>query len=89
MTCNCGNFGFLLDMRAQLPYKQRQECIRSALTRVQSEVSAVLERKRVMQGMPHLGWLLLEHKLDTEWCSCHRIEAQPSSFECAGAWTSW
>jgi hypothetical protein len=45
--CNDGNFGFLLDMIAQLPYKQRQECIRAALTRFQSEASAVLQRKEL------------------------------------------
>jgi hypothetical protein len=45
--CNDGNFGFLLDMIAQLPHNKRQECIREALTRFQSEASAVLQRKEL------------------------------------------
>jgi hypothetical protein len=36
--CNDGNVRFLFDVIAQLPYSQRQERIRAALARCQSEV---------------------------------------------------
>jgi hypothetical protein len=65
LFCNDGNFVFLLEMIAQLPYNKRQEyslMYQGSAHSVPERSASCASKERVAQDMPDLCWLWLVNK---------------------------